>query len=169
MPGTLRFLNLSHLFYGIICVNIFIMKSVYFKELHNEQEYYSSTIYRAGAAECQLLLVIYIVIVYCYCYCVSHNLEMILGHPALPLNNNVPQKSRVALLSSIIEGVYGIERQVTFWNTSYSLVLRKSLLTLVAHAETRNRGLTHFKTIICVTPWIIRKQWVRTILFWISS
>ena len=86
------------------------MKSVYFKELHNEQEYYSSTIYGAGAAECQLLLVIYIVIVYCYCYCVSHNLEMILGHPALPLNNNVPQKSRVALLSSIIEGVYGIER-----------------------------------------------------------
>ena len=84
------------------------MKSVYFKELHNEQEYYSSTIYRAGAAECQLLLVIYIVIV--YCYCVSHNLEMILGHPALLLNNNVPQKSRVALLSSIIEGVYGIER-----------------------------------------------------------
>ena len=99
-----------NLLYGIICVNIFIMKSVYFKELHNEQEYYSSTIYRAGAAECQLLLVIYIVIVYCYCYCVSHNLEMILRHPALPLNNNVPQKSRVALLSSIIEGVYGIER-----------------------------------------------------------
>ena len=91
-------------------MNIFIMKSVYFKELHNEQEYYSPTIYRAGAAECQLLLVIYIVIVYCYCYCVSHNLELILGHPALPLNNNVPQKSRVALLSSIIEGVYGIER-----------------------------------------------------------
>ena len=48
--GTLRFLNLSHLLYGIICVNIFIMKSVYFKELHNEQEYYSPTIYRAGAA-----------------------------------------------------------------------------------------------------------------------
>ena len=35
--------------YGI-CVNIFIMKSVYFKELHNEQEYYCPTIYRAGAA-----------------------------------------------------------------------------------------------------------------------
>ena len=50
MHGTLRFLNLSHLFYGIICVNIFIMKSVYFKELHNEQEYYCPTIYRAGAA-----------------------------------------------------------------------------------------------------------------------
>ena len=31
-------------------MNIFIMKSVYFKELHNEQEYYSPTIYRAGAA-----------------------------------------------------------------------------------------------------------------------
>ena len=46
----LRFLNLSDLLYGIICVNIFIMKSVYFKELHNEQEYYSPTIYRAGAA-----------------------------------------------------------------------------------------------------------------------
>ena len=26
------------------------MKSVYFKELHNEQEYYCPTIYRAGAA-----------------------------------------------------------------------------------------------------------------------
>ena len=50
MHGTLRFLNLSHLLYEIICVNIFIMKSVYFKELHNEQEYYSRTIYRAGAA-----------------------------------------------------------------------------------------------------------------------
>ena len=50
MHGTLRFLNLSHLLYGIICVNIFIMKSVYFKELHNEQEYYCLTIYRAGAA-----------------------------------------------------------------------------------------------------------------------
>ena len=45
MHGTLRFLNLSHLLYGI-CVNIFIMKSVYFKELHNEQEYYSPTIYK---------------------------------------------------------------------------------------------------------------------------
>ena len=31
-------------------MNIFIMKSVYFKELHNEQEYYCPTIYRAGAA-----------------------------------------------------------------------------------------------------------------------
>ena len=71
------------------------------KELHNEQEYYSPTIYRAGAAEYQLLLVVYSVIV--YCYCVSHNLELIFGHPALPLNNNVPQKSRVALLSSIID------------------------------------------------------------------
>ena len=50
MHGTLRFLNLSHLLYGIICVNIFIMKSVCFKELHNEQEYYCPTIYGAGAA-----------------------------------------------------------------------------------------------------------------------
>ena len=49
MHGTLRFLNLSHLLYGIR-VNIFIMKSVYFKELRNEQEYYCPTIYRAGAA-----------------------------------------------------------------------------------------------------------------------
>ena len=47
MHGTLRFPYLSHLLYGI-CVNI-IMKSVYFKELHNEQEYYCPTIYRAGA------------------------------------------------------------------------------------------------------------------------
>ena len=31
-------------------MNIFIMKSVYFKELHKEQEYYCPTIYRAGAA-----------------------------------------------------------------------------------------------------------------------
>ena len=49
MHGTLRFLNISHLLYGIICVNIVIMKSVYLKELHNEQ-YYKLTIYRAGAA-----------------------------------------------------------------------------------------------------------------------
>ena len=49
MHGTLRFLNLSHLLYEI-CVNIFIMKSVYFKELHNEQEYHCPTIYGAGAA-----------------------------------------------------------------------------------------------------------------------
>ena len=35
--------------YGI-CVNTLIMKSVYFRELHNEQEYYCPTIYRAGAA-----------------------------------------------------------------------------------------------------------------------
>ena len=56
------------------------------------------------------IMSLHIYIWYCYCYCVSHNLELILGHPALPLNNNVPQKSRVALLSSIIEGVYGIER-----------------------------------------------------------
>ena len=49
MHGTLRFLNLSHLLYGI-CVNIFIMKSVYFKEPHNEREYYCPTIYRAGKA-----------------------------------------------------------------------------------------------------------------------
>ena len=31
-------------------MNIFIMKSVYFKELHNEREYYCPTKYRAGAA-----------------------------------------------------------------------------------------------------------------------
>ena len=92
---------ISPIVWNNMCEHLHIMKSVCFKELHNEQEYYSSTIYRAGAAECQLLLVVYIVIVYCYCYCVSHNLELILGHPALPLNNNVPRKSRVALLSSI--------------------------------------------------------------------
>ena len=95
-------------------MNNFIMKSVYFKELHNEQEYYSPTIYRAGAAEYQLLLVVYSVIVYCYCYCVSHNLELIFGHPALPLNNNLPRKSRVALLSSIIEDK---SATLDFWGT----------------------------------------------------
>ena len=31
-------------------MNIFIMKSLYFKEIHNEQEYYCPTIYRTGAA-----------------------------------------------------------------------------------------------------------------------
>ena len=48
-----------------------------------------------------------------YCHCIyifdfvivfvikPNNLELILRHPASPLNNNVPRKSRVALLSSI--------------------------------------------------------------------
>ena len=49
--GTLRFLNLSHLLYGI-CENIFIIYEIgiFIKELHNEQEYYCPTTYRAGAA-----------------------------------------------------------------------------------------------------------------------
>ena len=47
--GTLRFLYLSQLLYGI-CVKILNYESVYFKELHNQQEYYWPTIYRAGAA-----------------------------------------------------------------------------------------------------------------------
>ena len=55
MYGTLRFLYLSHLLYGI-CVNKHY-ESVYFKELHNLQEYYWPTIYRAGQLWCQLLLV----------------------------------------------------------------------------------------------------------------
>ena len=38
MHGTLRFLCLSHLLYGI-CANV-PYESVYFKELHNDQEYY---------------------------------------------------------------------------------------------------------------------------------
>ena len=40
MEPRVYFLYLSHLLYGI-CVNIFIIyESVYFKELHREQEYY---------------------------------------------------------------------------------------------------------------------------------
>ena len=58
---------------------------------------------------------------------------------------------------------------LTFWNTSYSPVLIRSPLTLVAHVETRDRRLTHFKSIICVTPWVIRKQWARTKIFGILS
>ena len=50
MHGTLRFLYLSHLLYGI-CVNIFIMNRYISKSyIHNEQEYFWPTIYRAGAA-----------------------------------------------------------------------------------------------------------------------
>ena len=49
MHGTLRFLYLSHLLYGI-CVKIFIVNRYYFKELHNEQEYYRPTICITGAA-----------------------------------------------------------------------------------------------------------------------
>ena len=49
MHGTLRFqLYLSHLFVRNMCENLHY-ESVYFKELHNEQEYYRQTIYRAGA------------------------------------------------------------------------------------------------------------------------
>ena len=47
--GTLCFLYLSLLFYGI-CVKIFIMNRYISKELHNQQEYYRPTIYRTGAA-----------------------------------------------------------------------------------------------------------------------
>ena len=50
MRGTLRFLFLSHLLYGIwLCENLHY-ESVCFKELHNVQEYYWPTTYRAGAA-----------------------------------------------------------------------------------------------------------------------
>ena len=43
--GTLRFLYLSHLLYGICMSENLPYESVYFKELHNEP-----TVYRAGAA-----------------------------------------------------------------------------------------------------------------------
>ena len=50
MRGTLRFLFLSHLLYGIwLCENLHY-ESVCFKELHNVQEYYWPTTYRAGGA-----------------------------------------------------------------------------------------------------------------------
>ena len=49
MEPCVSWIYISPQLYGI-CVNTFIMKSVYFKELHNEQEYYCPTIYRAGAA-----------------------------------------------------------------------------------------------------------------------
>ena len=39
----------SHLLYRI-CVKIFDHELVYFKELHNDQEYYWPTIYRGGGA-----------------------------------------------------------------------------------------------------------------------
>ena len=60
MHGTLHFLYLSHTpIVWNMCENLPIVwnmcenrryGSVYFKELHNEQECYSPTIYRAGAA-----------------------------------------------------------------------------------------------------------------------
>ena len=40
----------SHLLYRIICVKLFDHESLYFKELHNDQEYYWPTIYRVGGA-----------------------------------------------------------------------------------------------------------------------
>ena len=40
-----------------MCENLYY-ESVYFKELHNDQEYYSPTIYRAGAAEVSLVIMI---------------------------------------------------------------------------------------------------------------
>ena len=48
MEPCVYFLYLSHLLYEI-CENRHY-ESVYFKELHNEQIYHGSTIYRAGAA-----------------------------------------------------------------------------------------------------------------------
>ena len=53
-----------------------------------------------------------------------NNLKLILTHPASPLKNTVPRKSRVALYHRY-EGIYEIECEVTFWNTSYSPVLIK--------------------------------------------
>ena len=48
--GTLRFMYSSHLAIVLnTCENLHY-ESVYFKELHNEQEYYWPTIYRAGVA-----------------------------------------------------------------------------------------------------------------------
>ena len=50
VQGTLHFLFLSQLrLYGI-CVKIFTINRYYFKELHNNQEYYWLIIYRAGPA-----------------------------------------------------------------------------------------------------------------------
>ena len=49
MEPCVSWIYISPQLYGI-CVNTFIMKSVCFKELHNEQEYYCPTIYRAWAA-----------------------------------------------------------------------------------------------------------------------
>ena len=50
MHGTLRFLFLSHILYGI-CVKIFNYESVYFKELRNDQEYFwPTTVIQGGAA-----------------------------------------------------------------------------------------------------------------------
>ena len=40
-----------------MCENL-LYESVYFKELHNEQEYYWPTIYRAGAAEVSTIIII---------------------------------------------------------------------------------------------------------------
>ena len=54
-----------------------------------------------------------------------NNLELILKHPASLLKNTVPRKSRVAPFYHRYKGVYEIEREVTFWNTSYSPVLIK--------------------------------------------
>ena len=49
MEPCVSWIYISPQLYGI-CVNTFILNSVYFKELHNEQQYYCPTIYRAGAA-----------------------------------------------------------------------------------------------------------------------
>ena len=50
MHGTLRFLFLSHILYGI-CIKIFNYESVYFKELRNDQEYFWPTkVIQGGSA-----------------------------------------------------------------------------------------------------------------------
>ena len=56
MHGTLRFLYLSHLLYGI-CVNIFIMNRYISKSYTRSK----NTIYRAGAAVVSTITSLYIV------------------------------------------------------------------------------------------------------------
>ena len=68
------------------------------------------------------IYILYIVIVFLV---KPNNLELILRHPASLLKNTVPRKSRVAPFYHRYKGVYEIQREVTFWNTSYSPVLIK--------------------------------------------
>ena len=68
------------------------------------------------------IYILYIVIVFLI---KRNNLELILKHPASLLKNTVPRKSRVAPFYHRYKGVYEIQREVTFWNTSFSPVLIK--------------------------------------------
>ena len=49
-------------------MNIFIMKSVYFKELYNEQEYYCPAIYRAGTAVVSTISSLIIIYLFVYLF-----------------------------------------------------------------------------------------------------